>query len=187
MHTSVNPQHDSNRAAGVLLHPTSLPGRYGIGDLGDETIAFLDWAASAGMKLWQVLRTAAEFDLNLQMRRLLDMDPPQILDIEAQLREARAENVTLDETTTMAFETAIERASAAFRERPIDLDRLEALETLVTLVHDAELPVDLRRTQNRYYRMRASVRPAIAASGNGERWLALFDALGEKLTMATSV
>ena len=55
MHTSVNPQHDSNRAAGVLLHPTSLPGRYGIGDLGDETIAFLDWAASAGMKLWQVL------------------------------------------------------------------------------------------------------------------------------------
>ena len=41
--------------AGILLHPTSLPGRYGIGDLGDELIAFLDWAASAGMRLWQVL------------------------------------------------------------------------------------------------------------------------------------
>jgi 4-alpha-glucanotransferase len=43
------------RVAGVLLHPTSLPGRYGVGDLGDELIGFLDWAASAGMHLWQVL------------------------------------------------------------------------------------------------------------------------------------
>jgi len=49
------PSPEDRRAAGVLLHPTSLPGRYGIGDLGDEAIAFLDWAASAGMKLWQVL------------------------------------------------------------------------------------------------------------------------------------
>src|SRR3954447_7379058 len=44
-----------SRQAGVLLHPTSLPGRYGIGDLGDELLAFLDWAASAGMRVWQVL------------------------------------------------------------------------------------------------------------------------------------
>ena len=43
------------RSAGVLLHPTSLPGRYGIGDLGDELTGFLDWSASAGMRMWQVL------------------------------------------------------------------------------------------------------------------------------------
>jgi 4-alpha-glucanotransferase len=43
------------RAAGVLLHPTSLPGPYGIGDFGDELIAFLDWAQSAGMRIWQIL------------------------------------------------------------------------------------------------------------------------------------
>lgn len=43
------------RVAGVLLHPTSLPGPYGVGDLGDELIAFLDWASSAGMGVWQVL------------------------------------------------------------------------------------------------------------------------------------
>jgi hypothetical protein len=137
-----------------------------------------------GVPVPQVLRTAAEFDLNLQMRRLLEAEPPQALDIEVRLREARAENVLLDATTKMAFEAAVERASAAFRERPDDVDRLEALETLVAIVRDAELPVDLRRAQNRYYRMRASVRPAIAASGNGDRWLALFDALGEKLTIA---
>ncbi|HUP49387.1 MAG TPA: 4-alpha-glucanotransferase [Thermoanaerobaculia bacterium] len=43
------------RVAGILLHPTSLPGEYGVGDLGDELIAFLDWASSAGIGLWQVL------------------------------------------------------------------------------------------------------------------------------------
>jgi 4-alpha-glucanotransferase len=54
MHTSTHLPSEY-RAAGVLLHPTSLPSRYGIGDLGDELIVFLDWAASAGMRLWQVL------------------------------------------------------------------------------------------------------------------------------------
>src|SRR5258707_15183820 len=43
------------RTAGVLLHPTSLPGRFGIGDLGDELLTFLDWAHSAGLGIWQVL------------------------------------------------------------------------------------------------------------------------------------
>ena len=43
------------RTAGVLLHPTSLPGGYGIGDFGDELVAFLDWAESAGLRLWQIL------------------------------------------------------------------------------------------------------------------------------------
>ncbi|MBK5258098.1 MAG: 4-alpha-glucanotransferase [Thermoanaerobaculia bacterium] len=54
-HTSDTLDRNTKRVAGVLLHPTSLPGRFGTGDLGDEAIAFLDWAASAGMKLWQVL------------------------------------------------------------------------------------------------------------------------------------
>ncbi len=43
------------RAGGVLLHPTSLPGRYGIGDLGEEAHRFVDLLAGAGQHLWQVL------------------------------------------------------------------------------------------------------------------------------------
>ncbi len=54
-HTSTPHPKDEHRTAGVLLHPTSLPGGYGTGDLGDELISFLDWAASAGMHVWQVL------------------------------------------------------------------------------------------------------------------------------------
>ena len=49
------PLRDTTRSAGVLLHPTSLPGPFGIGDLGDELMAFLDWAQRAGLRYWQVL------------------------------------------------------------------------------------------------------------------------------------
>lgn len=43
------------RASGILLHPTSLPGRFGIGDLGDEAYRFADWLHAAGQRVWQVL------------------------------------------------------------------------------------------------------------------------------------
>jgi 4-alpha-glucanotransferase len=43
------------RRSGILLHPTSLPGRYGIGDLGDEACRFVDFLAAAGQSYWQVL------------------------------------------------------------------------------------------------------------------------------------
>jgi 4-alpha-glucanotransferase len=43
------------RASGVLLHPTSLPGNFGIGDLGAETYKFIDFLSKAGQTYWQVL------------------------------------------------------------------------------------------------------------------------------------
>src|SRR5258706_14339956 len=43
------------RSSGILLHPTSLPGRFGIGDLGDEAYVFADFLISSGQSLWQVL------------------------------------------------------------------------------------------------------------------------------------
>ena len=43
------------RSSGVLLHPTSLPGRYGIGDLGAQAYKFIDFLELAGQSLWQIL------------------------------------------------------------------------------------------------------------------------------------
>jgi len=43
------------RASGILLHPTSLPGRYGIGDLGLAAYEFVDFLVGAGQQLWQIL------------------------------------------------------------------------------------------------------------------------------------
>jgi len=43
------------RASGILLHPTSLPGPYGIGDLGPSAYRFVDFLAAAGQRYWQML------------------------------------------------------------------------------------------------------------------------------------
>jgi 4-alpha-glucanotransferase len=43
------------RLAGILMHPTSLPGPFGIGDLGAEAYRFVDFLAAAGQAYWQIL------------------------------------------------------------------------------------------------------------------------------------
>ncbi len=43
------------RASGILLHPTSLPGRYGIGSLGEEAYRFIDFLADNQQSVWQIL------------------------------------------------------------------------------------------------------------------------------------
>ena len=44
-----------HRTFGVLLHPSSFPGREGIGTLGREAVSFLDWLGASGAGVWQVL------------------------------------------------------------------------------------------------------------------------------------
>lgn len=43
------------RSSGILLHPTSLPGPHGVGDLGPEAYRFIDFLHAAGQRWWQVL------------------------------------------------------------------------------------------------------------------------------------
>src|ERR1700741_2952527 len=43
------------RSSGVLLHLTSLPGQFGIGDFGTAAYRFVDFLAESGQRLWQIL------------------------------------------------------------------------------------------------------------------------------------
>ena len=43
------------RSSGIILHPTSLPGPYGIGDLGPQALNWVDFLAKTGCGLWQIL------------------------------------------------------------------------------------------------------------------------------------
>jgi len=43
------------RTSGILLHPTSLPGRFGIGDLGAAAYRFVDFLADSRQQLWQIM------------------------------------------------------------------------------------------------------------------------------------
>lgn len=56
MHFKVAAEDKSNhRYSGVLVHPTSFPSPYGIGDMGRGAHEFIDFLAMAGQHLWQVL------------------------------------------------------------------------------------------------------------------------------------
>ncbi len=46
---------DLPRASGILLHPTSLPGRFGIGDIGASAFDFVDFLSASGQTYWQML------------------------------------------------------------------------------------------------------------------------------------
>ena len=43
------------RSSGILIHPTSFPGRFGSGDLGPQAYAFIDFLAKSEIGLWEVL------------------------------------------------------------------------------------------------------------------------------------
>lgn len=48
------PAPPKHRRSGVILHPTSLTGSYGIGEIGMQAFRFIDWMHAAGQQLWQV-------------------------------------------------------------------------------------------------------------------------------------
>ncbi|HUP46754.1 MAG TPA: DUF3536 domain-containing protein, partial [Thermoanaerobaculia bacterium] len=137
-----------------------------------------------GIPVPKVLQMAAEFDLNVQLRKLLESERPPLAEVEARLREAQDETVTLDAVTVLSIEQAIGRAAIRFREHPEDIDLLEEYEALVSLIRATPIPVDMREAQNEYYIMMRTLRPAIEESGNGQRWLLVFDSLGEKLSVS---
>jgi 4-alpha-glucanotransferase len=55
--------HESyRRGGGILLHPTSLPGPFGIGDLGPSATRIIDFLEQAGMSYWQMLPLGSVMD-----------------------------------------------------------------------------------------------------------------------------
>jgi hypothetical protein len=59
---------------GVIIHPTSLPGPYGIGEIGSEALALIDWIASAGLSLWQARGAPALISLSSCLLLLIPGD-----------------------------------------------------------------------------------------------------------------
>lgn len=51
----MQPETSYERQSGILLHPTSLPGRYGIGTFNEEAYRWVDFLAETRQRIWQVL------------------------------------------------------------------------------------------------------------------------------------
>ncbi|PIE98981.1 MAG: 4-alpha-glucanotransferase [Treponema sp.] len=55
MNTNLKSENLNERGAGILMHITCLPSKYGIGTFGNAAIKFIDFLSQAGFKYWQVL------------------------------------------------------------------------------------------------------------------------------------
>ncbi|MEK6375198.1 MAG: DUF3536 domain-containing protein [Acidobacteriota bacterium] len=177
---------EQRRILNLLCNATLGEAESAFRQLHERYDPLMRFHAALGVPLPKVLRTAAEFDVNTQIRRLAEADELSFGELEQLLREARDEGVVLDETTLIALTRAVERAAEDFCKASEDLDRLERWEAVVALVSEADVPIDLRKPQNAYYHLKKSVRPLIAAgnSSSASRWLQHFDALGEMLSIA---
>jgi 4-alpha-glucanotransferase len=74
------------RSAGILLHVTSLPGAYGIGDLGDEALRFVDFLVRAGQRYWQVLPLGPTSDGSPYVALSSWAGSPSVLSLDALVR-----------------------------------------------------------------------------------------------------
>ncbi len=96
------------RGSGILLHITSLPGKYGIGDMGEAAYSFVDYLARSWQNYWQVL----------------PLNPTGFADSPYQCLSSFAGNTTLislDQLVTTGWLTAAELDDhPPFRERCVD-------------------------------------------------------------------
>jgi 4-alpha-glucanotransferase len=104
----------SSRSSGILLHPTSLPGRFGIGDLGTEAYRFADFLADTKQRLWQVL----------------PLGPLGYGDSPYQCHSVFAGNPLLISPDTLSDEGLLQAADLAnaphFAEHSVDFDEVRA-------------------------------------------------------------
>jgi 4-alpha-glucanotransferase len=119
-----------SRSAGILMHPTSLPGRYGIGELGKQAYAFIDLLVESGQSLWQILPLGptgygdspyACFSALAGNPMLIDLDQLAAEgDIAAEdlarVPDFSADRVDFGPVITFKFAT-LQNAARAFRER----------------------------------------------------------------------
>ncbi len=123
------------RASGLLLHPTSLPGGHGIGDMGPEARAFVDQLAEAGQVIWQILPLAptsagnspysalSTFAGNPLLVSFDDLVAEGLADaaILSRLPANKPEGVDFGEVTHAKL-AALDEVCAAFLRRPSDDD-----------------------------------------------------------------
>jgi len=102
----------NERSSGILLHPSSLPGKYGIGTLGTEALRFIDFLSKSKQKLWQIL----------------PLGPTGFADSPYQCFSSNAGNPLLIDLDTLVAEGLLEKKDlvdiGSFDDGPIDYGKV---------------------------------------------------------------
>ncbi len=150
------------------------------------------FVTTLGMPQPKRFQIAAEFTLNSELRRLLEVENMEVDNIRALLEEIKRAGVAFDEQTLeFALRRNIEGIATVFFDNPDDLQRLQAFEAAVDISAMLPFKVRLWQPQNIFYEILqqryAEFRDR--ASQNDEAaqaWVKSFLALGEKLNVDVS-
>ncbi len=118
----------SQRRAGVLLHPTSLPGTQECGDLGSNAYRFVDFLVSSGISVWQMLPIAPTHgDLSPYTALSVHAGNPSLIDLQGLVDKGWLESSECECVTGSQFSSCrhdcLSSASLAFQARGSDDDR----------------------------------------------------------------
>jgi hypothetical protein len=145
--------------------------------------SLMDFFGELGTPLPRVLRLTSEFVLNARIRRGFDVDNPiPVNDIQALLATTRRQNISLDENGLgFVISRRLGRIAAELPEDP-DLELLEYLNEVVSLIQQLPFAVDSSRLQNRTFQYLQTVY-AERVQANDQRWIEEFRGLSERLNI----
>jgi 4-alpha-glucanotransferase len=104
------------RISGILLHPTSLPGGHGIGDLGPWAFRFADFLSESGQGLWQVLPLAPPAEANSPYKAYSSMaGNPLLISLDLLAGDGMLARADLAEAPSFSGEAVEYDAVAAFK------------------------------------------------------------------------
>jgi alpha-amylase/alpha-mannosidase (GH57 family) len=158
--------------------------------LYEDNASLMRFLIAQDLPLPRAFRMAGEFVLNRDLRAALGEGELELDRARALLEEAEAVRVQLDqEGLGYVVERAIERLAQRFLEHPRDSGLLEQWSEMARLTEALPFDVDLWKTQNVFYDLLNTVYDTVreradAGDESAARWIRLFTALGEQLSVA---
>lgn len=138
-----------------------------------------------GIPLTRAFLTAAEFTLNLDLKRRLK-DKPDPEKVREMLEEAKKWNVSLDTVDLeFTFRRTLEQEIRKLLENPSDMELLEDIEKYTDIAMDLPFDIDLWTTQNAYYTLAKTTYPDFASRAEESeaalQWVERFRLIGQKI------
>jgi alpha-amylase/alpha-mannosidase (GH57 family) len=158
--------------------------------LYEDRAPLLRFLADLNVRAPRSFTVAAEYVLNVKLRRVLEHPDPQLHAIRAALDEALATGVPIHaESAGYVAGHTLEREMERLVEAPRDQRRLQRMIDLVGVLTASPLPLNLWTVQNRYFELLRQLAPAIRAQAEaGDQdaalWVDAFSRLGDTLRMA---
>ncbi|MCA9208757.1 MAG: DUF3536 domain-containing protein, partial [Planctomycetales bacterium] len=157
-------------------------------ELYENSAPLMHFLASLGVPRPKAFATAAEYVLNIDLRRSFesDVNPTRV---QALLDEARICGVELDRAGLgYALAQRVQQAAESLRQHPLELSRLETLDTLVSVALSMPFEVNLRPAQNVHYDLLrchyADQKTRVeAGEAKCDAWLQCMRGLADKLSV----